>query len=75
MYPSDFTSQLEVLSLDETRKAIHDLLDTRNDNVWMLFGTLPFYPCSQNGEDTKFSNHIHPVKTYPPAMTRMSTPG
>jgi radical SAM/CxCxxxxC motif protein YfkAB len=51
MYPSDFASKLEVASLSEIRSGIHRLLDTRNKNLWMLFGTLPFYPCSQNNED------------------------
>lgn len=62
MYPSDFASQLDVLSLDETRAAIHDLLDVRDENTWMLFGTLPFYPCSPNAEDTKLLNRIHACK-------------
>ncbi|MCM3710638.1 radical SAM/CxCxxxxC motif protein YfkAB [Sporosarcina luteola] len=62
MYPSDFASQLEVLSLDETREAIHQLLDMRNEDVWMLFGTLPFYPCSQNGEDLKLLERIYSSK-------------
>lgn len=62
MYPSDFASQLEVLSLDETRTAIHELLDARDENVWMLFGTLPFYPCSQNDEDIQLLNRIHTSK-------------
>lgn len=51
MYPSDFASALSSLSLEETRAAIHHLLDTRDQNTWMLFGTLPFYPCSMNEED------------------------
>ncbi|WP_100408300.1 radical SAM/CxCxxxxC motif protein YfkAB [Bacillus solitudinis] len=51
MYPSDFASHIEVASLPEIRKGIHRLLDNRNKDVWMLFGTLPFYPCSMNDED------------------------
>ncbi len=51
MYPSDFASQLSALSLEETRTAIHRLLDIRDENTWMLFGTLPFYPCSIKEED------------------------
>jgi radical SAM/CxCxxxxC motif protein YfkAB len=51
MYPSDFASTLEVASLDEIREAIHHLLDIRNQEVWMLFGTLPFYGCSSDKED------------------------
>ncbi|AXH99559.1 radical SAM/CxCxxxxC motif protein YfkAB [Sporosarcina sp. PTS2304] len=53
MYPSDFASALEVLSLDETRQAMFDILSFRDPNTWMLFGTLPFYHCSQDPEDKK----------------------
>ncbi|MCQ6275208.1 radical SAM/CxCxxxxC motif protein YfkAB [Bacillus sp. V3B] len=51
MYPSDFASSLETLSLEEIRTAIHHLLDIRDPNKWMLFGTLPFYSCMKNEED------------------------
>ena len=46
MYPPDFASSLETLTLEETKNAIEDILDFRNEDVWMLFGTLPFYPCN-----------------------------
>ncbi|RDI42222.1 radical SAM/CxCxxxxC motif protein YfkAB [Falsibacillus pallidus] len=59
MYPSDFASTMETLSLEEMRTAIHQLLDMRNPDVWMLFGTLPFYPCSQNDEDIKLLNRLY----------------
>lgn len=62
MYPSDFASNLEVLSLDEIRDAIHHILDIRNENVWMLFGTLPFYPCSPNEEDLKLIKRLYSSK-------------
>ncbi|UXR77730.1 MULTISPECIES: radical SAM/CxCxxxxC motif protein YfkAB [unclassified Staphylococcus] len=52
MYPADFASQLEVLSLTEMKNAIHQLLDFRDPNVWMLFGTLPIFPCLDSEEDT-----------------------
>ncbi|OMP66977.1 radical SAM/CxCxxxxC motif protein YfkAB [Domibacillus epiphyticus] len=51
MYPSNFASALESLSLDEMRAAIHHLLDVRDPNVWMLFGTLPFFACSGDQRD------------------------
>jgi hypothetical protein len=51
MYPSDFASNLEGLTLEEIRAAIHHLLDVRDEKVWMLFGTLPFYECSSKQED------------------------
>src|SRR5690606_21959040 len=62
MYPSDFASNLEVLSLAKIRDAIHHLLDVRDENVWMLFGTLPFYPCSQNPEDTALLQRLYKSK-------------
>jgi len=62
MYPSDFASNLEVLSLDEIRNAIEYLLSIRNENVWMLFGTLPFYACSENKKDHDLLKKIHNSK-------------
>jgi radical SAM/CxCxxxxC motif protein YfkAB len=58
MYPSDFASNLETLSLNEIRQAIHHLLDVRDENVWMLFGTLPFYACSQKLEDLELLDRL-----------------
>lgn len=58
MYPSDFASALTSLSLEETREAIHHLLDIRDENTWMLFGTLPFYPCSKTEEDQKLLDRL-----------------
>ncbi|WP_342527846.1 radical SAM/CxCxxxxC motif protein YfkAB [Chryseomicrobium sp. FSL W7-1435] len=51
MYPVSFASNLDVLSLEETRDAIHRLLDVRDSDSWMLFGTLPFYSCNASIED------------------------
>ncbi|MEW5322416.1 radical SAM/CxCxxxxC motif protein YfkAB [Geobacillus thermoleovorans] len=62
MYPSDFASVLETLSLDELREAIHHLLDIRDENVWMLFGTLPFYPCSDNEDDLRLLKRLYESK-------------
>ncbi|KYD03608.1 radical SAM/CxCxxxxC motif protein YfkAB [Saccharococcus caldoxylosilyticus] len=62
MYPSDFASSLEALNLDELRQAIHHLLDIRDENVWMLFGTLPFYPCSANEEDLALLKRLYTSK-------------
>lgn len=62
MYPSDFASALESLSLNEIRKAIHHLLDCRKEEVWMLFGTLPFYPCSSNQEDLLLLERLYASK-------------
>ena len=62
MYPSSFASSLETLSLTEMREAIHYLLDIRNENTWMLFGTLPFYPCSRNQEDLNLLQRLYSSK-------------
>lgn len=62
MYPSDFASNLETLSLDEIRTAIHHILDIRNEDVWMLFGTLPFYACSNIAEDLILLERLYKSK-------------
>ena len=62
MYPSDFASALTSLSLTETRDAIHHLLDIRDENTWMLFGTLPFYPCSKSDEDLTLQQRLRNTK-------------
>ncbi|HWO97582.1 MAG TPA: radical SAM/CxCxxxxC motif protein YfkAB [Bacillus sp. (in: firmicutes)] len=62
MYPSDFASTLETLSLEEMRSAIHHLLDIRDESVWMLFGTLPFYPCSDNEENLDLLKRLYTSK-------------
>lgn len=62
MYPSDFASSLEVLSLEEIRQAIDYLLSIRNEDVWMLFGTLPFYACSENEKDQELLRKLRNSK-------------
>ena len=62
MYPSDFASALETLSLEKMREAIHHLLDIRDENVWMLFGTLPFYPCNTHPEDLELLQRLYSTK-------------
>ena len=46
MYPSAFAAGLPQLTLEQIRAAIHRLLDSRDPELWMLFGTLPFFACS-----------------------------
>lgn len=62
MYPSDFASTLQAVTLDETRQAIHHLLEIRHEDVWMLFGTLPFYACSQNEADLFLLQKLYDAK-------------
>ncbi|MCR6105853.1 radical SAM/CxCxxxxC motif protein YfkAB [Salipaludibacillus agaradhaerens] len=59
MYPSNFASDLTIASLEDIRKGIHRLLDHRNKQMWMLFGTLPFYACSHNDEDLSLLNRLY----------------
>ncbi|OAS21297.1 radical SAM/CxCxxxxC motif protein YfkAB [Paenibacillus oryzisoli] len=47
MYASSFASHLPMVTLDELRASIHRLLDDRNPDMWMLFGTLPFFACNE----------------------------
>ncbi|WP_226669978.1 radical SAM/CxCxxxxC motif protein YfkAB [Metabacillus litoralis] len=62
MYNSDFASALETLSLTDMRKAITHLLDVRDENVWMLFGTLPFFACSSDSEDLALIKRLQDAK-------------
>lgn len=58
MYPSSFASNLPILSLDQLREAYHQLLDVRNPQMWMLFGTLPFFSCNPSEEDRKLIRRL-----------------
>lgn len=58
MYPSSFAASLPRLSLQEFREAIHRLLDARDPEVWMLFGTLPFFHCNDDPEDRKLLSRL-----------------
>ncbi|WP_371754529.1 radical SAM/CxCxxxxC motif protein YfkAB [Ferviditalea candida] len=58
MYASSFAADLPVLPIDRIRGEIHRLLDRRNRDVWMLFGTLPFYQCSDLIEDRELLDRL-----------------
>lgn len=58
MYPSDFASALTTLTLEEMHDAIEEILNFRDEDTWMLFGTLPFYPCSQDDRSLQLLNRI-----------------
>lgn len=62
MYPSDFASNLEVASIGELQDGIERLLNHRNRNIWMLFGTLPFYACSENKADLALLSRLYHEK-------------
>lgn len=59
MYPSSFAENLPVLPIEQLRTSIHRLLDTRNKDMWMLFGTLPFFSCNSNEEDQALLRRLH----------------
>jgi radical SAM/CxCxxxxC motif protein YfkAB len=59
LYPSDFARHLPLLSLDELRAAYHRLLDERHPDLWILFGTFPFYACSNNEADLSLLRRIY----------------
>ncbi len=53
MYPSAFAKDLPVITREQMRQSIELLLSKRDPSIWMLFGTLPFYQCSDNQEERK----------------------
>ncbi|GAA3401946.1 radical SAM/CxCxxxxC motif protein YfkAB [Paenibacillus hodogayensis] len=58
MYPSAFAADLPQLSLEEIRAAIDRLLDNRDPDMWMLFGTLPFFACSSVPADQEIVRRL-----------------
>lgn len=58
MYPSSFASGLPMLSRDQMREAVAGLLDNRNPDVWMLFGTLPFFACGDDPRDRELVRRL-----------------
>ncbi len=62
MYPSDYASSLDTLSLAEIRECMHHILDIRDQNTWMLFGTLPFYACINNEKDLELIKRLSKEK-------------
>jgi len=51
MYPSAFAADLPVIDREDMKAAVIKLLDNRDPNVWMLFGTLPFFRCSTDANE------------------------
>ncbi|MDI4644797.1 radical SAM/CxCxxxxC motif protein YfkAB [Cohnella hashimotonis] len=48
MYPSSFASGLPAITKRQMLEAVEELLDVRRRDMWMLFGTLPFYACGDD---------------------------
>lgn len=62
MYPVDFASNMQTLSLSEMQEGLERLLNHRQQDMWMLFGTLPFYPCSQNEKELALLQRLYREK-------------
>ncbi|WP_168122088.1 radical SAM/CxCxxxxC motif protein YfkAB [Paenibacillus sp. HB172176] len=58
MYPSSFAKDLPMITREQMRTAIERLLDNRDPGVWMLFGTLPFYHCSENPQERRLLRRL-----------------
>ncbi|WP_307468599.1 radical SAM/CxCxxxxC motif protein YfkAB [Paenibacillus harenae] len=58
MYPSAFAKDLPVITREQMRQSIELLLSKRDPSIWMLFGTLPFYHCSDNKEERKLLTRL-----------------
>lgn len=54
LYPSSFAKGMRLISLDEYTKAIKSLLRHKDPDIWILLGTVPIFPCSDNKEDREF---------------------
>ncbi|WP_433943885.1 radical SAM/CxCxxxxC motif protein YfkAB [Paenibacillus sp. SN-8-1] len=72
MYAADFAEGLPVLSLEDMRQAIESLLDARDPETWMLFGTLPFFACSPSESEQKL---IHRLRNEPNVTVRNDPDG
>lgn len=59
LYPSDFARDMDLLTLSEYRETVTRLLSGRDPNVWILFGTLPFFPCSDQVDDRDLWMRLH----------------
>lgn len=46
LYPSDFAASMSTPSLEEIAQGVDRLLDAGDPDVWILFGTFPFFACS-----------------------------
>lgn len=58
MYASSFAENLALLTLDEIRDAADHLLEMRDPNLWILFGTLPFFACSPQVKDRQLVERL-----------------
>ncbi len=59
LYPSDFAATMSLPSLEELAGGIDALLACRHPDVWLLFGTLPFFACSPDPTHRSLIQRIH----------------
>lgn len=59
LYPSDFAQDMQLLTLQEYQETIIRLLDGRDPGIWILFGTLPFFPCSDKVHDVALWKRLY----------------
>lgn len=72
MYPSSFAVNLPVITRKQMMAAIERLLLHRDPEVWMLFGTLPFYACSDDGAEREL---LHRLQQTPGVTVRNDPDG
>ncbi|BBI32397.1 radical SAM/CxCxxxxC motif protein YfkAB [Cohnella abietis] len=58
MYPSSFAAGLPAVTRDQMFETVETLLDNRNEHIWMLFGTLPFFSCSDNEKERRLVRRL-----------------
>lgn len=58
MYPSSFASNLPIITREQMLGTVDSLLDSRDPKVWMLFGTLPFFACSDSPEERRLVKRL-----------------
>jgi radical SAM/CxCxxxxC motif protein YfkAB len=59
LYPSDFAQGMDLLPLEAYRQTVLHLLENRDPRVWVLFGTLPFFPCSEQATEIDLWLRLH----------------
>ncbi|MFS0727274.1 radical SAM/CxCxxxxC motif protein YfkAB [Paenibacillus sp. 1P07SE] len=72
MYPSAFAEGLPVISREQMMAAIERLLGSRDPDVWLLFGTLPFYACSDEPAEREL---LHKLQRSPAVTVRNDPDG
>jgi radical SAM/CxCxxxxC motif protein YfkAB len=58
MYPSSFASGLPVVTREQMLGSVETLLDHRDPYVWILFGTLPFFACSDQSVERRLVKRL-----------------